>query len=73
MSAQYRKDIDKLEQVQQRATRTVRGLKHLSVRKGWWYWACSTSRRLQGGRDLTACQYLQGGHQQDVARPFTEL
>lgn len=72
LSTRYRKDIDKLEQVQQRATKMIRGLKHLPVRKGWWYRACSTWRRLEGGRDLTACQYLQGGHQEDVARPFTE-
>ena len=51
-SPQHRKHMELLERVQRRARKMIRGLEHLSVRKGWESWGCSARRRDSCGEIL---------------------
>jgi len=46
---QYRKDADKLNWVQERAVRMVRGWSTRTVRRGWNAWACSAGEEAASG------------------------
>ena len=70
----YRKDTELLERVQRRATKMIRGLKHLSYEERLRELGLLSSqeRRLRG--DLTvAFQYLKGAYKQEVERLFTRV
>jgi len=72
-SPQYRKDMDLLEQVQRRATKMIRGLKHLSYKDRLRELGLFSleKRRLRG--DLIAdFQYLQGAYRKDGDNLFSK-
>lgn len=69
---QYKKDMDKLDHVQQRTTEMVKSWSTCLVKsKGCGSWAHWAWKRGGCGVPAAACPYLQGGYWDDRTRLFT--
>ncbi|KFV98845.1 hypothetical protein N327_02301, partial [Fulmarus glacialis] len=73
-SPQYRKDMDLLEWVQRKATKTIRGLEHLSYEERLRELGLFSldKRRLQGSL-IVAFQYLKGAYKKAGDKLFSKI
>ncbi|KAJ7409036.1 hypothetical protein BTVI_58141 [Pitangus sulphuratus] len=69
---QHKRDMELLEQVQQRATKMIKGLEHLSCEERMRELGLFSLEKTQLRRDLiTASKYLKGGFREDGTRLFS--